>query len=184
MRLLELLELVDAGGDGGRVLRRVGDHLAIGVVLRALIRGGVDVFAGRVVCLPAGEWLSDIEAHADGEVVMDDLKRTGAVTRRGAATRRRGEGGAGDLARARSCSVIITGRTGTPSGLPVRRVLAGRAGAGCSQVRPGQGAASSNSSNSSSRRREEETIKAAWLQWLHANGSVASNMPSPAGMTA
>lgn len=115
MRLLELLELVDAGGDGGRVLRRVGDHLAIGVVLRALVRRGVDVVAGRVVSLPAGEWFSDVEAHTDGEVVRVGLKRTGAVTQRGALQRGDAEkGGAGAAGEgARWCSLLITGRTGT-----------------------------------------------------------------------
>lgn len=109
MRLLELLELVDAGGDGGGIPHRVGDHLAIGVVLGPLVGGGVDIVAGILVCLPADEWLPKIEAHAGemwwwrlvsrgrgGVVVVSRPKQS----RKRALQKKRGEG-AGDVARAR-----------------------------------------------------------------------------------
>lgn len=62
MRLLELLQLVHAGRDGGIVLGGVGDDLAVGVIPRAAAGPGV-VVEGGVVRLPPDKRLPDVEPH-------------------------------------------------------------------------------------------------------------------------
>lgn len=63
MCLLEFLQLVHAGRNGGIGLGGVGGDIAVGVVLRASAGAGVVFDIGRVVRLPPGKRLPNVEAH-------------------------------------------------------------------------------------------------------------------------